>query len=282
MSDELPQELGGSAYTWIITDRDDGTSVEGATGPTGPRGDLGNTGPTGSRGTTGIAGTAGTTGLQGITGPQITVTAQATEAIAGSAVTNGSMAVVYSDGINSDLSGLTTGHRYYLSNTEVGSVSLTPAIGLGEILQRVGVATSPTSMLYEHNLPTISLDGAQSMDPYFTNVVLLLHMEGTNGSTLFLDSSYHTHTILVGGNAKITTSKSKYGIGSAILDGNADYLRIADSYDFDFSADSFTIEGQIFPTSFTTEGLLFGKRTSIGTYSPILLYIEQTTGKLRL
>lgn len=79
-------------------------------------------------------------------------------------------------------------------------------------------------------------------DLYSANVALLLHMEGSNNSTLFADSSSATPKAITRyGDAKISTAQSKWGLGAGYFDGNGDYLSVADSADWFFSGD-FTIE----------------------------------------
>jgi len=62
------------------------------------------------------------------------------------------------------------------------------------------------------------------VDPYFANVSLLLHMDGSNGSTTFTDSSSNAFAITANGNAQISTAQSKFGGGAGLFDGNGDYL----------------------------------------------------------
>lgn len=71
---------------------------------------------------------------------------------------------------------------------------------------------------------------------------LLLHCNGTNGSTTFVDSSASAHTVTSNGGAAISTAQSKFGGASAYFDGTDDYLTIPDSADFDFGTDSFCID----------------------------------------
>lgn len=59
-------------------------------------------------------------------------------------------------------------------------------------------------------------------DPYFSNVSLLLHMNGTNGSTTFIDNSPVPKTITPSGSAQISTAQSKFGGGSGLFtNGNS-------------------------------------------------------------
>jgi len=84
--------------------------------------------------------------------------------------------------------------------------------------------------------------GAQSGDPYWSNVVALLHMDGTDGSTTFTDES-GKRTITVGGSAQIDTAQSKFG-GASGLFANAtqDYLRFDGHADWQFGSGDFTVE----------------------------------------
>lgn len=58
------------------------------------------------------------------------------------------------------------------------------------------------------------------------SVIVLLHADGTNGSTTFTDSSKSPKTITANGDAKISTSQSKFGGSSIELDGTGDYLAV--------------------------------------------------------
>lgn len=87
--------------------------------------------------------------------------------------------------------------------------------------------------------------GLGQADPNFSSVSLLLHMDGTNGSTNFIDSSSNAFTVTSFGNAQISTTQSKFGGSSASFDGNGDYLSIPDSSAFDFAGGNFTIEAWV-------------------------------------
>lgn len=84
---------------------------------------------------------------------------------------------------------------------------------------------------------------AADSDPYYANVVLLLHCDGADGSTTFADSSGSAHTVTANGVAVDTTDK-QFGTGSALLNGGTDRLQISDSTDFDvgLSAEPWTFE----------------------------------------
>jgi len=102
-------------------------------------------------------------------------------------------------------------------------------------------------------------------DPYFSNVVLLLHMDGANGGTSFPDNSNSAHTVTAVGNANTNTSVKKFGTASLQEDGNGDYLSIPDSSDFDiglgdaYGNDPFTVEFWIYLTNTSAVNVFFGK-----------------------
>jgi hypothetical protein len=64
----------------------------------------------------------------------------------------------------------------------------------------------------------------QATDPDFASVSLLLHMDGSNGSTTFTDSSSNALTVTANGNAQISTAQSKFGGASGLFDGSGDFL----------------------------------------------------------
>ena len=70
---------------------------------------------------------------------------------------------------------------------------------------------------------------------------LLLHCNGADGSTTFIDSATGK-TVTAVGNAQIDTAQSKFGGASALFDGNDDYLTIPDSADWDMGTGAFTVD----------------------------------------
>lgn len=70
---------------------------------------------------------------------------------------------------------------------------------------------------------------------------LLLHCNGPEDSTLFLDSGVTGHAVTAHGNARVRTEHPMFGDGAAYFDGASSYLSVADSLDFLWSAD-FTFE----------------------------------------
>lgn len=88
-------------------------------------------------------------------------------------------------------------------------------------------------------------------DPYFANVSLLLHCDGTDGSTTFTDNSPSPKTVSRVG-ATVSTTQSKFGGASAVFSGATDRLTVPSSSDFEFGSGDFTLETWFRPNSVST------------------------------
>jgi concanavalin A-like lectin/glucanase superfamily protein len=73
-------------------------------------------------------------------------------------------------------------------------------------------------------------------------VKLLLHCDGSDGSTTFTDASDQGHTVTANGDAQVDTAQKKFGTGSALFDGTGDSLQIADSDDWHIWDDDATVD----------------------------------------
>lgn len=92
-------------------------------------------------------------------------------------------------------------------------------------------------------------------DPHFDKVSLLLHMDGADGSTVFIDSSPSSKTVTPHGNAQIGSAQSKFGGASAIFDGSNDYLSVLYDPSLDLLGDeAFTVESWIYARSINSSG----------------------------
>lgn len=99
-------------------------------------------------------------------------------------------------------------------------------------------------------------------DPYYGNVKLLLHGDGSNGLTTFTDNSTVPKNPSVFGNAQISTAQSKFGGASMLFDGTGDYISYADSADW-FSTTK-TIEMWVRPVAVGSLARICGQGTSAG------------------
>lgn len=113
----------------------------------------------------------------------------------------------------------------------------------------------PSSLLITPRQPV-------AVDPYFSNVSLLLHGNGTNGSASIIDSSPSPKTVTAVGNAQISTAQSRFGGASIAFDGTGDYVVAANNADFTLPED-YTIEFWIYPLAFgAAPGIFtFGSQT---------------------
>src|SRR3990167_7743345 len=73
--------------------------------------------------------------------------------------------------------------------------------------------------------------GIISIPPYTIDsyTKLLLHMDGTNGSTTFTDEI--GKTVTANGNAQISTAQSKFGGASGLFNGAGDWIDVPSNAD---------------------------------------------------
>ena len=87
-------------------------------------------------------------------------------------------------------------------------------------------------------------------DPYYANVSLLLHADGTNGSTSFPDNSPNPKTVTANGNAAVSTTQWKFGGASAYFSTVSDSLTVPKSSEFlPLANQDFTFEAWVYVTS---------------------------------
>jgi hypothetical protein len=151
----------------------------------------------------------------------------------------------YTDATTQDITGSVT---WSSSATNIATIS--NAAGTKGLATTV--ATGSTTITATD--PATIIAGSTSLtvagDPYFANVSLLLHGDGPNGSTTFVDSSPSPKTVMAFGNAQISTAQSKFGGSSILFDGSGDYLSAGASSDFSFGTQDFTVEAFIRMSSF--------------------------------
>jgi hypothetical protein len=129
-----------------------------------------------------------------------------------------------------------------------------------------------------------SVNSGFVFDPNFANVSLLLHGDGTNGSTTITDNSPSPKTMTAVGNAQISTAQSKFGGASILFDGSGDRITTPSNSDFAFGTGDFTVEAWVRETSrvqyaslleigtHLSNGIIFltnsggGSGSNIGTY----------------
>ena len=125
--------------------------------------------------------------------------------------------------------------------------------------------------------------GQAFADAPFKATKLLLHMDGVDGSTTFVDSSSAARVVTPFGDAKIVTAQSKFGGASSRYDGNGDYLSIPSSVDFDLGS-IYTVEFWVrFNDVGRQSGIIHrGKYSTIGTaWDGLAFSIRQLNNYLR-
>ncbi|MGE3298622.1 MAG: phage tail protein, partial [Porticoccaceae bacterium] len=116
---------------------------------------------------------------------------------------------------------------------EPGTTYTLRLYGQAGTLLRTETGLTGTTYSWANEVADSGIIGAGE-DPYWNNVVALLHMDGTNGSTTFTDQKGHTFTAT--GNAQISTAQSKFGGASALFDGTGDLVSSADHADWALGA----------------------------------------------
>jgi len=98
---------------------------------------------------------------------------------------------------------------------------------------------------------------------------LLMHFDGSNGSTTFTDSSVNNFTITGYGSAKISTTQSKFGGASlSLVDSNASYLT-GPANCVDWGTGNGTVELWAYVTTSNTYPCLVGNGTGSWTTNGI-------------
>lgn len=118
---------------------------------------------------------------------------------------------------------------------------------------------------------TVTNSNLQLFDPNFANVQLLLHGNGTNGSTTFTDNSSNNFTLTRTGNTVISTAQSQFGGASISFDGTTDALSLATNAAFGYGTADFTIEFWLRLNSENTQTLV-SNLTTAASVAPHLYY----------
>lgn len=113
------------------------------------------------------------------------------------------------------------------------------------------------SPLTEPTRLVLKKDSVAATDTNIREVSLLLHGNGTNGSTTITDSSLTPKTVTAVGNAQISTVQSKFGGASILFDGTGDYLSTTLPV---FGVNDFTIESWVRFTSFADYRMFYDSR----------------------
>lgn len=113
--------------------------------------------------------------------------------------------------------------------------------------------------------PAVGAYAERSFTIGIGHIIALLHMDGSAGSTTFIDQTGKTWT--ANGNAQIATDGAALGGAVGTFDGSGDYLQTADHSDFALGADDWTIEVFMRRTSIAagTFPAIISQRANVGT-----------------
>jgi len=137
--------------------------------------------------------------------------------------------------------------RRYIESPEI-TLNIQNQVATPVITPNGGIFTQPTEVSIttdtEGSDIYYTLDGSEPTDEFSIPIdeytTLLMHYEGSQGSTIFTDEIGHAITPM--GNAHIDTSTSKFGVSSVAFDGTEDCVLVEDSPDWHFGTEDFTIE----------------------------------------
>jgi YD repeat-containing protein len=110
-------------------------------------------------------------------------------------------------------------------------------------------------------------------DPYIANVSLLLHMDGANGSSAFVDSSQSPKVVSAFGNASISNAISLFGAAGQ-FDGNGDFLTVPHSPAVDLATGDFTIEMWVRLNATGPNAVIIDKANATSYYPYQISYVS--------
>ena len=115
-------------------------------------------------------------------------------------------------------------------------------------------------------------------DPYFSSVSLLLHMDGSNGSTTFVDKSPLALAVAANGSAAVSTAQKLFGTGSLSASTAANYLTVAHNAGLSMGSSDFSIEAAVyFKAAPASAGeYIFSKWSTAGATDEYTLYATNT------
>lgn len=121
-----------------------------------------------------------------------------------------------------------------------------------------------------------------AIDVDFDKRVLLLHFDGTHGSTTFTDSSPYAHTCTAVGNAQITTAQSVFGGASVTLDGTGDSVDVTYSSALNLAGADWVVEGRSRLLASSGTQIMVDFRGTGGQTVSFVIFAQPATTQLRV
>lgn len=170
--------------------------------------------------------------------------------------------------------------HFYTFKNHVTKVTLTnplTSIAPIPILMGIGTAEVIRTDLNQNQGGLGYLQTESLQDPVFTNVTLLLHMDGSNGSTTFTDSSNFNRTIVRQGNPVISNSIIKFGSGSGFFNNSSNLTN--NDTDMRLDSGNFTAEAWIYPLDINATGPIICQG-NVDQTGGFIIYRTFSTGAL--
>lgn len=138
--------------------------------------------------------------------------------------------------------------------------------------EEAGIAGTAYTYTNAQELADMGGGGGGSGDPNWAQVSSLLHFDGVDGATTITDVKGLTWTLV--GNARLDTSRVKYGSAALLLDGTDDYAWASDA-SLNLGGGDYTVEGWAYydATSFSAYRCIFST-FSAQEYGRIFVMIE--------
>lgn len=127
-------------------------------------------------------------------------------------------------------------------------------------------------------VPAVQASGGAT-DPFFSSVVLLAHMDGTDSSTTFTDSSSYARTLTAAGTGRLSTTSPKFGTACGLFDSTGGQVSTPNSAQFAYGTGDFTYEFWMRPDNVTGIKDVIQK---YGSVNPDSVAIQQRAAKLHL
>ena len=297
-----------------------GVGSPGTSGTAGSSGSSGNSGTSGSSGGTGSSGTsgAGSPGSSGSSGTSTTPALSLGQTYIGNGSTTTyalSQSVANRDQILVNVDGVLQGRsgNYYTVSGTTLTLSSPPQNGsiidIRYINGGSGIVTTGSlakqTILYnvisgsQNTITGLNLSGNKwgvdikeewdavvvPGDQYYNSCSLLLHCDGTNGSTTFTDNSKNVLIVTSVNGTAISTAQSKFGGASGLFDGTNDYLSIPDNEVLEPDTSNLTWEMWIKTISSVQYATLYSRTPALfdsGMWSLMINQASSTAGDIAL
>lgn len=208
-------------------------------GGVGSSGTSGTSGATGSSGTNGSSGTSGNSGTSGSSGQS------GTSATAGSSGTSG----VGSPGTSGTAGSSGTSSTATLQTGSIAKQTILYNVvsGSQNVITGLNLSGNKWGVDIKEEWDAKSVTG----DQYYNSCSILLHLNGSNGSTTFVDNGPNNLTV-TGAGASISTAQSKFGGASAVFSGGNAITWPASNL-FAYGLLPFTVEFWVYSNSVSSE-----------------------------